>query len=59
MKADPKLHALWEEFFGDNGPFVESTFYGLHDLQPEVPDFLGEMNTVAFWKKVKAGEIKL
>lgn len=59
MKADPKLHALWEEFFGDNGPWVESTFYGLHDLQEEVPDFLGEMNTVAFWKRVKSGEIKL
>ena len=59
MKEDPKIHALWEEFFGDNGPWVESMFYGLHDAQPEVPDFLGEMNTVAFWKRVKAGEIKL
>ncbi|MBO4395061.1 MAG: glycosyltransferase family 2 protein [Eubacterium sp.] len=59
MKADPKLHALWEEFFGDNGPWVESQFYGLHDSQPEVPDFLGEMNTVAFWEKVKNGEIKM
>lgn len=53
MMEDMELHNLWEEFYGENACWVERMFYELHDLLPEVPDLMGDMNTYEFWKMVK------
>ena len=54
MREDKTVKAFFTENFGELAPYVEFLFFQLHNLYPEVVDYVGSMNDAELSRQIRA-----